>query len=99
MMFQASSSVIAAGPRIPFQSRAAVLDDPHKLAIFPLLVELAVGKIAWAWIQDLARFSLAIAGLAMAIEAGTFPSYNALPLAMLSGEVAIGFFSAFASAI
>lgn len=54
-------------------SRAAVLDDPHKLAIFPLLVELAIGEVAWARIEDLARFALSIAALTVAIETGAFP--------------------------
>src|SRR5262249_26437491 len=47
-----------------------VLDYPEELAIFPLLVELAVCEIAGSRIQNLTSLAHAIAVLAMAIEAG-----------------------------
>ena len=55
------------------RSGAAVLNDPEEFAIFPLLVELAVGEIPRAWVQDLPGFTLAVSGLAMTIEAGALP--------------------------
>ena len=54
-------------------SRTAVLDHPEQLAVFPLLVELAVREVPRTWIQDRTGRTIALAFLAMAIEAGTFP--------------------------
>ena len=61
MIVQASSSVIAAGIRGDHACAcAAILDHPEELAIFPLLVELAVREIAGARIQNRTGRALAI---------------------------------------
>src|SRR5262249_30440773 len=51
-------------------SGAAVLDDPEQLAIFPLLVELAVGEVPGARIEDRAGRTVAFSFFTMAVKAG-----------------------------
>src|SRR5262245_22760321 len=51
-------------------SGAAVLDDPEELTIFPLLVELAVGEVPGARIEDGAGRTVAFSFFTMAVKAG-----------------------------